>query len=759
MSADPERRASRRDLALFVAIAVVGFALRIVAVLQYQASHPNSAHVVIDEASYDRWARAIAAGDWLGKDVFFQEPLYPYALGSLYALVGPSLLAARVAQCALWAVAIVIVGLLGKRLFGRAAGCVAAVALALYGPGLLFPALLLKENLFLPVIAALALAIVVSRPLAGARAAVAWVAIGALAGIGALLRGNVLVLLPVLALWPVGRELFQRERVAPAFALSAAFVLGAALALVPVAWRNAHVGGVFVLTTSGAGTNVYGGNNLENPYGRATEFSFVRGIPEYEAGDWRHEAERRTGRELGPREVSSFWMDEALRSMRERPFEHARILWNKLRLSLGAYEVPDNHMLAWDARYVPIARWPWPGFGVVGMLGVAGVLTWAALAAMRRRAPAMCAGGASEVAVLFALYLGTIVLTVASDRARLPLLAMLAPFAGFFAVNAVSWAREKRRVELGVAASALFVAALFAHVPALPAEDRAEDWDERDHNLAVQWLDDAEHHADGRRLAEGLLAKHPRTARIRLLVLAYDERRARRLFGEGNATARDAARAQFAEIARQAGAIADDAHVFPRERFRANALAAWTALARPDPHEAVRRFELARAFDPADPDLRAGAAMAEVARMNAVWMSDLRLSRGGSAARPTDEERTALRERVLREIEPLLDRLQVLALDRDLRPDARAHARILAGWMQIDLGRPDVAIRHFRAAHHLAESTETSQALAVALTARAQQLPSSSERDALVAEARALIRASAGEIHGLEQELDALGGG
>ena len=80
--------------------------------------------------------------------------------------------------------------------------------------------------------------------------------------------------------------------------------------LLPVALRNLLVGGTFLLTTSGAGTNLYGGNNLENPYGRATEFSFLRGVPEHEAGDWRREAERRVGHPLDPGDVSAFWRDE-----------------------------------------------------------------------------------------------------------------------------------------------------------------------------------------------------------------------------------------------------------------------------------------------------------------------------------------------------------------------------------------------------------------------------------------------------------------
>ena len=68
-------------------------------------------------------------------------------------------------------------------------------------------------------------------------------------------------------------------------------------------------------------------------------------------------------------------------------------------------------------------------------------------------------------------------------------------------------------------------------------------------------------------------------------------------------------------------------------------------------------------------------------------------------------------------------------------------------------------IRHFRAAHQLAESEETRSALAVALTARAKELPAGAERDSAVREARALIQASGHGLSGTEQELDALGGG
>lgn len=753
----PPGSSTRRDLALILVIAAIGFALRLVAVAQYQAFHPNAASVVIDERSYDRWARAIAGGDWMGREVFFQEPLYPYALGALYAIVGESLHAARIAHCCLWAATIVLVGLIARRLFGRTAGFVAAGLVAVHGPGLIFPSLILKENLFLAVLAALALLVVRSRSLAGNRARIAWLAIGILGGLGALLRGNVLVLLPVLAAWPILRRWFQRERVAPALAHAAAFVLGVACVLGPVAWRNAHVGGAFVLTTSGAGTNVYGGNNAENPYGRATEFSFVRGIPEFEAGDWKHEAERRAGRELQPNEVSSFWMGEALRSMRKDPLLHARILWSKLRLSLGRYEVPDNHMLDWDARYVAITRLPWPDFGVTGALGLAGVLAWTVLALARRRAPAGCAGGATEVAILFALYLGTIVLTVTSDRARLPLLVLLAPFAAFTCVQGVAWIRERRRFELAVLGAALAVALCAAYVPVLPASDRDEDYDERDFNLSVQWLDEPGREVDGRRLADSLIAKHPRTARVNLLVLTYDQRRASRLLREPKGPSREAGIVQMHDVVRRASAIADDASVFPRERFRANSLAAWAALEARDIDEAARRFALARAFDPEDRELRGGEIRAELAGMNSLWMTDVRPKlRDQDGLRAPGPEVDA----GLKRLEPMLDRLQVLALDRELAPDVRALARDFAGWIQLDLGRTEVAVRHFRAAHQLAPTEGSRRSLAVALTARAKSMPAGSERDAVVMEARALIRDwPTANGSDLERELESIQGG
>jgi hypothetical protein len=44
--------------------------------------------VLGDARGYDQWAQRLADGDWIGTEVFYQAPLYPYFLGVIYAVAG-----------------------------------------------------------------------------------------------------------------------------------------------------------------------------------------------------------------------------------------------------------------------------------------------------------------------------------------------------------------------------------------------------------------------------------------------------------------------------------------------------------------------------------------------------------------------------------------------------------------------------------------------------------------------------------------------
>jgi len=62
---------------------VIALAVRLVHLWQMREA-PFFSVLLGDSRGYDEWARRIAAGEWLGTDVFYQAPLYPYFLAVIY---------------------------------------------------------------------------------------------------------------------------------------------------------------------------------------------------------------------------------------------------------------------------------------------------------------------------------------------------------------------------------------------------------------------------------------------------------------------------------------------------------------------------------------------------------------------------------------------------------------------------------------------------------------------------------------------------
>jgi predicted membrane-bound mannosyltransferase len=103
--------------------------------------------LVGDAYLYDRWAREIARGDWLGRAPFYQAPLYPYFLAALYKLLAPSLVVVRLVQALLGATACVLLALAGRAFFSPAVGLIAGGILAAYAPAVFFDGLIQKAAL------------------------------------------------------------------------------------------------------------------------------------------------------------------------------------------------------------------------------------------------------------------------------------------------------------------------------------------------------------------------------------------------------------------------------------------------------------------------------------------------------------------------------------------------------------------------------------------------------------------------------------
>lgn len=411
-----------------------------------------------DSASYDAWALRLAAGDWLGREVFYQAPLYPYLLGALYALLGHDLFLVRVAQCVLSAGACVLLAAAGRDFFDRRCAALVGVAASLYAPSLFFSCLLQKAALSHFLMALLLYAF--GRARQGARARV-WLFAGATLGLFALTRENSLILAPLLLLWPL---LGFRERPFKArlgwLALAA---LGLAVILGPTALRNRLVapsaGAGWQLTTSQLGPNLYIGNNPEAT-GCYVPLLPGRGDPKYEQADAKALAERALGRSLTPAEVSGYWVERVKKFARAEPSRFAGLLWRKWTLFWSATELADTEDFYSYASWSMLLRVlaPFSNFGVLLALAAAGaVFTWSE---RRRLAPLY--------AVIAAFSLAIVIFYV-MDRYRYPITAPLMLLAGAALAALVQAARARRAPRAWPwALAAALAAALLALTPTIP---------------------------------------------------------------------------------------------------------------------------------------------------------------------------------------------------------------------------------------------------------------------------------------------------
>ena len=322
----------------------------------------------------------------------------------------------------------------------RRLGALAAALGALYAPFIFYDVQLLKESLAVDLAAALLWALAVARRRGTLGA---WLAAGALGGLLALLRENFLVAAPFL-LPLAGR---RGEGVRRSLLRASAFVVGLALPLLPVAARNAALGGGFLPTTSQGGANFWIGNNPEAD-GTYRPLTPGRQIPRLEREEPRRLAESALGRTLSAAEVSRFWRARALAWAAAEPGRFARLQARKLALFWSGYEWPDAVDYYWMKTRSPALAAPLLEFGAVALGALAG-----ALLLLRARAL-----GAFAPALLFAL--GWMVSTVAFflfARYRLPVVPALLALAAvpLERLGEAVVARRWRAAALGAGVAAL----------------------------------------------------------------------------------------------------------------------------------------------------------------------------------------------------------------------------------------------------------------------------------------------------------------
>lgn len=341
------------------------------------AGSPLLSGLMGDSRQYDAWAQQIAGGEWVGTEVFYQTPLYPYWLAIVFKTAGHDLGLVRHLQAILGAVSCALLGLAGRRFFGDRVGVIAALLLALYPPAIFFDGLIQKSSLDILLIA---LTLALLAQFGTRREWTLLVALGVTTAAFTLNRENARVLYPVIAvwLWFVFRDVSRRRRAA----LIAVFAASSLAVLLPVGLRNYRIGGAFLISTSQLGPNFYIGNN---PHASGTYDAIVpgHGDPVFERDDATRLASRAAGRALSPGEVSDYWLGQSFAYIRSQPIHWLRLSGKKALLVLNAAELPDTESIDAYADYSRILRGlGWLNFGVVLPLAAFGA--WAHRARWQR---------------------------------------------------------------------------------------------------------------------------------------------------------------------------------------------------------------------------------------------------------------------------------------------------------------------------------------------------------------------------------------
>jgi 4-amino-4-deoxy-L-arabinose transferase-like glycosyltransferase len=453
----------------------LAFSLRVAAGLELLSSPLECGLTQMwDARHYHGQAWEIAAGDWLGHEVFYLAPLYPYALGLLYAILDSStgsgtLGATMVFQALLGAGSVLLIASLGRRFGGRTVGLLAGASAALYEP------FIYQESLVMPTALVLFTHVLALRLFIAANDRPdfrLWPIAGFGLGVASLAHGSGLALAALLAATSAvtaGRGSTRRN-----LAAAGLLLVGLSIPILSVTARNWMVGSDLVLVTSNAGKNFYIGHHPE-----ATGTFAAHHLPVWGSGLGTYLEEVERGPEdPAPSEVSAWLADEAWGFIRDDPGRAVRVTIRKLRLLFNWYETPINDNQYFARRFSNVLDLPLLSFGLIAPFGLAGLVL-----GLR------CLRGLSELYVATASQVGVFALMFVLGRYRAFLAAMVMIAAALFVRWMAEALRERRWRALGPAILLLSVAASFVN-QSVPGFERSRGFGQQHLAVARHYLEE-----------------------------------------------------------------------------------------------------------------------------------------------------------------------------------------------------------------------------------------------------------------------------
>ncbi len=441
----------QRELWGLIIVATFALALRLTYLNDLVTNIPNfeAFPVGSDHRTYEDAARNFVRGLWPPQTEFYRQPGFSWLLGNVHALFGPSIRPFQIIQLTAGALASITIYGIGKRIFNRATGWVAALLWATFPLAIFYDTQLLTHALEAQIVIWLMWIwlCAIERPHIGPL-----IALGLLSGAAAVIRPAFLVLIPLAAIsvlitsLPAWHQGVSRGLV---------FLGVAALPILPVTLHNYAHSGRFQLISANGPVTLYLGNNID-----------AAGIGQYS------QAFRATHERVNRRETT--YVKATIGDIQSAPGRWIGLMTRKTALYFGNLEIPNNVDFIEDGTAISplLAKIPLR-FGIIAALGLTGISL--ALARPRAYIPGLW----MLAAIVAVLYLTTVVFHVVS-RFRVPSYGPLIILAAFALVEvgrlfAIRSARASALlIGLVTASSALVVALPWLADNSIPPPTRSE---------------------------------------------------------------------------------------------------------------------------------------------------------------------------------------------------------------------------------------------------------------------------------------------
>ena len=348
-----------------ITILFLGFIFKGIYLYSYALNNPYYSIASMDSAVYVNWAQLINQEGWLGSEIFYRAPLYPYLLSIIFWFSPNNFLAVYSMQLVLGMCSVLLIYSIGKRIYCERAGLIAAGLSLVYSPLTFF------ETKILPTITGVFLGLLAVYLLTSAEEEKKWyywLGGATTLGLAILCRPNYLLMIPLIIF---GMLLLYRKQLRETSIPLLIVVLVPSVIIGTVTLRNYLVGKDFILISANAGITFAQGNN---PLARGS-MAIIPGFSG-EVTNQRYEetqiAEKVTGRELKPSEVNTFWFKRGLRFIRERPGEYLKLLLYKGAILCNSVELGSNYLLGVDKQVTPWLKLAFLPFGFIMAWAVIG---------------------------------------------------------------------------------------------------------------------------------------------------------------------------------------------------------------------------------------------------------------------------------------------------------------------------------------------------------------------------------------------------